>query len=182
MLEILEEKLLKLPSDVRERVTTHRADMTNFSLDKTFKLVILPVTSISLLIELEQFRSLFKCVYDHMESGGRFIFDYRTPDSILQNPSRNMPHCLTWDHGENNKEFSLCSEFVDEFSSRFYINFYTEQIEDGTTKRFFASSEKKVIYDDVIDVAIAENFTLLDSFTEELSPNAKIKFVILEKP
>ena len=181
MLAILDKKLLAAPSRVKKRITTYKCDMTNFSIDRTFRLVILPGTSISLLVRDEQIRSMFKCVYAHMESGGRFVFDYWEPDSIINSPVKNETHCYTWDNDSDGKEFVIFSEFVDISKSRLHINFYAEQIKDGATKRFFGSSEKRLIYDDVIELARSEKLNLLDTFTLECSPTGKIKFVVLEK-
>lgn len=181
MLEILDEKLSKSSNRVRKRITTYQCDMTDFSLDQKFKLAILPASSISLLLEDMQISSMFRCVFTHLESGGRFVFDYREPDSIINNPEKHKTYCCTWDHDEYGKAFLLSSEFIDLSKSRFYINLYAEVVKDSVTNRLFGSSEKRLIDDNIIDLAIAEGFHLLDKFTHACSSAVIEKFVILEK-
>ncbi|GHU49189.1 hypothetical protein FACS1894127_1830 [Clostridia bacterium] len=182
MLELLEEKLSNAPQRIRKRITTYQCDMSDFNLSKKFSLVILAATSISLLLKNEQIRTLFKCVNNHLEKGGRFIFDYRTSDSIIQNAASGKTHCHTWNHGDNKKEFVLLSESVDYSKLHFHVNFYAELIENCETKRFFGSSVKRIIdEDDIIDIVRNENFNLIDTSLLEVAPGESIKFVILEK-
>jgi len=180
MLGILKEKLAKAPRRIRERITTYQCDMTDFSLAQRFKLAILPATSISLLLSDEQIMSLFRCVHRHLEIGGRFIFDYRVSDYIIRNTDLGKTHCYTWDH-DDKKEFVLFAEIVDYSKLQTVTNFYAELIEDRETKRVFGSTVKRLVNDDVVDLARAENFKLIDTSLLEYSSNEASKFVILEK-
>ena len=180
MLDLLNEKLVKKPRRVRERITTYQCDMTNFCLSQKYKLIMLPATSISLLLNDDRIQSLFKCAYNHLENGGRFIFDYRVSDSIVRNTDFGKTQCYTWDYN-NKKEFLLFTESIDYSKLQTYTNLYAELIENFETKRFFGSSVKRLIDDAIIDLAKAENFHLLDVTSQVLSPNEVIKFVTLER-
>lgn len=181
MLEILKEKLEKNSMRVREKITLHQYDMTDFALSQKFSLVILPATSISLLLKDEQIQSLFRCVYNHLEKGGRFVFDYRIADYVINNPDFGKPHFYTWNHDDYTKEFLLFAEDLCLAEYQTKVNFYAELIENTTTKRFFGSSTKRLINDGIIDMARSENFELVDTYIQELSKYEVVKYVTLER-
>ncbi len=80
MLGILEKKLRELPSDVRDRVEVVHGDMRNFKLDKMFKLIIIPFSTIVSNLSLEDGLKTFKNCYNHLENGGALVFDVFIPN------------------------------------------------------------------------------------------------------
>ncbi|MFW5946729.1 MAG: class I SAM-dependent methyltransferase [Candidatus Natronoplasma sp.] len=62
------------------RLKLVQADMTDFSFDRTFNTILLPVNTLQTLLELEEHEALFSTVHDHLSEGGRFIFQIFNPD------------------------------------------------------------------------------------------------------
>jgi len=69
-----QEKLQKLSVDAKSRVTFHKGDITDFNLDKTFSLIIIPSTFKFLLTTDDQLACL-RCVRNHLQDDGVFILD-----------------------------------------------------------------------------------------------------------
>ncbi|MGD0363450.1 MAG: class I SAM-dependent methyltransferase [Bryobacteraceae bacterium] len=69
-----------LPHDTRRRVTLVEADMTRFHLSRTFKLAIAPFRPIQHLTTVGEQLSFLECVREHLEPGGRLVFDVFNPN------------------------------------------------------------------------------------------------------
>jgi SAM-dependent methyltransferase len=82
MLQIAKEKLSKLPSEVRSRVTLILGDITDFDLDKTFKMVIVP-SSFKFLLTRDEQLDCFKYAKNHLDDDGVFILDLY-PGEVLE--------------------------------------------------------------------------------------------------
>ncbi|MFX1607041.1 MAG: class I SAM-dependent DNA methyltransferase [Promethearchaeota archaeon] len=74
MREIAQEKLQKLSEDVRSRVTFHKGDITDFNLDQTFPLIIIP-SSFKFLLTIDDQIACLRCVRSHLQDDGVFILD-----------------------------------------------------------------------------------------------------------
>jgi SAM-dependent methyltransferase len=72
-----------LSVDTRRRITLVEADITRFSLPKTFKLAIAPFRPIQHLTTVGEQLSFLQCVRDHLEPGGRLVFDVFNPNPAL---------------------------------------------------------------------------------------------------
>jgi SAM-dependent methyltransferase len=55
-------------------------DATNMSINKKFKLIIAPFRMFSHLAEVDQQLEFLNRIHDHLEEGGKFIFDLFVPD------------------------------------------------------------------------------------------------------
>lgn len=73
MLDILAQKLARLPSSARTRCTIVHADMTSFRLDEEFGVVVLGTTSISLLPDSDARLAAFAAIRAHLAPGGRLL-------------------------------------------------------------------------------------------------------------
>ena len=72
-----------LSGDARDRITLVEADMTRFSLSRTFRLVIAPFRPIQHLTTVGDQLSFLECVREHLEPGGRFVFDVFNPNLVM---------------------------------------------------------------------------------------------------
>lgn len=72
-----------LGEHVRDRVTLVQADMTNFKLARTFKLAIVPFRPIQHLTTTSEQLSFLRCVHQHLQPGGRLVFDVFNPNLAL---------------------------------------------------------------------------------------------------
>jgi methylation protein MtfA len=78
MIALLHENVAGLPDRVRERLTVHRGDMTDFELGTSFGLVVLGAASISILDAAGRAR-LFGTVRRHLLPGGALLFSVVVP-------------------------------------------------------------------------------------------------------
>ncbi|WP_225095776.1 daptide-type RiPP biosynthesis methyltransferase [Streptomyces sp. CoH27] len=73
MLEILDERMREPEhQEYADRLSTVEGDMTDFSLDRTFGLIVLGATAVWNLTQ-EQRAQLFRCVREHLAEDGRFL-------------------------------------------------------------------------------------------------------------
>jgi SAM-dependent methyltransferase len=68
---------------VRDRITLIQADMTNFQLVRTFKLAVVPFRPIQHLATTREQLSFLRCVHQHLQPGGRLVFDVFNPNLAL---------------------------------------------------------------------------------------------------
>jgi SAM-dependent methyltransferase len=68
-------------------------DMSNFNLNRKFDCVVSLFHVVSYLNTNEQIINMFKCVYNHLEDNGIFLFDvWFTPAVYSQKPEKRMKH------------------------------------------------------------------------------------------
>ena len=65
--------------EVRKRVTLVEADMTSFSLGRTFALVTVPFRPLQHLISVEEHLGLLACAHRHLKPGGKLALDVFHP-------------------------------------------------------------------------------------------------------
>jgi SAM-dependent methyltransferase len=53
-----------------------KADASNFELNQKFSLIVIPVNSITHLLELEALENCLKCIRNHLEPNGRLVIDF----------------------------------------------------------------------------------------------------------
>jgi SAM-dependent methyltransferase len=101
MLDICERRLEQEPIEVQSRVQLDLADMRDFDLRQTFKLITIPFRPFQHLIEVEDQIACLRCIQRHLADDGRFILD-------VFNPS--LPHMVgevTGEEGGDEPEFTL---------------------------------------------------------------------------
>ena len=79
MLNVCRERLLEEPKEVRTRVQLIDADMRDFKLEQTFRLVTIPFRPFQHLTTVEDQLSCLGCIHRHLVEGGRLIFDIFNP-------------------------------------------------------------------------------------------------------
>lgn len=75
MLNVLKNKLPE-----KQQTRLFSGDIRNFSLDKKFSLIISPFRVFQHLLTIEDQLNTLNCIYEHLEPGGRLIFDVFNPD------------------------------------------------------------------------------------------------------
>lgn len=65
--------------DVQKRVTLVEADMTHFSLGRTFTLATVPFRPLQHLVTVAEQREFLSCVHRHLEPGGKLALDVFYP-------------------------------------------------------------------------------------------------------
>lgn len=79
MLQVCQKRLLNEPEAVQSRVRLIQADMRNFDLAQTFKLVTLPFRAFQHLTTVEDQLSCLESIHQHLVEGGRLILDLFNP-------------------------------------------------------------------------------------------------------
>ena len=69
-----------LPNDTRGKITLIEADIAQFHLFRSFKLVIAPFRPIQHFTTVAEQLSLLQCVRKHLVPGGTLVFDVFNPD------------------------------------------------------------------------------------------------------
>lgn len=80
MLDQLKAKLEQEPAEVRERITLVVADMTDFSLEQRFGLILTPFRGFQHLLESTAQRACLRSAAAHLQDNGRFVFDAYNPN------------------------------------------------------------------------------------------------------
>lgn len=79
MLDICQRRLAQEPAEVQQRVQIDQADMRDFDLKQTFKLITIPFRPFQHLIEVADQIACLRCVQRHLADEGRFILDLFNP-------------------------------------------------------------------------------------------------------
>lgn len=79
MLEKCREKISSEPDDVQKRVELLKADMRDFDLGRTFKLITTPFRPFQHLTTVEDQVKCLKAIRRHLDDDGRFILDIFNP-------------------------------------------------------------------------------------------------------
>lgn len=79
MLARFREKVDAEAGDVRDRITLHTGDARDFSLGKTFPLVIAPFRILQHIVTIDDQLRCLGSVARHLSPGGRFVFDVFNP-------------------------------------------------------------------------------------------------------
>jgi SAM-dependent methyltransferase len=62
----------------------YRADMTSFSLDARFDAIVCAYQGVNHLLSFPAWESFFRCVYEHLNAGGVFVFDIATVGHLVR--------------------------------------------------------------------------------------------------
>ncbi|WP_052890954.1 class I SAM-dependent methyltransferase [Thermogemmatispora carboxidivorans] len=93
MLAAYRRKLGGEPLEVQRRVILHEGDMRNYHLPSCgdFDLIFLPFNSAGHLYTIEEQLAAFRCTYDHLAPGGRFVVDVLLPNLDYLSAALNRP-------------------------------------------------------------------------------------------
>lgn len=91
MLDDARRKQRDLPSDARGRLSFLESDMRDWRTEEPFDLVIAPCSSLSHLLELDDQLAAWRCAYQNLRPGGRFVADLTMPNLPLYADSMQTP-------------------------------------------------------------------------------------------
>ena len=153
MLTAYQRKLDKIPQVVRERVTLHEGDMSEYDLEHkgNFDLIILPFNSICHLYEIEQQLDTFKNTYDHLTPGGRFVVDTFLPDIDYLSQALNRPTTVYLEDEITSPEDDFTMLL---YSSRKYDSIEQLQHIVWTHEKFFQATGEHERYLTTLDMHI----------------------------
>ena len=90
MLAKCREKLAKESTEVQQRVTLLKGDMTSFSLGKKFDLITIPFRPFQHLMTVPEQKACLNCTREHLKTHGILVFDVFNPKpmGIISSPDK----------------------------------------------------------------------------------------------
>lgn len=180
MLQILERKIIKSRPQVKKNITWYNQDVFNLNIKEEFSLVILPATTICLLLDdIDKIANTFNYIYEKLPIGGRMVFDYICE---YKNGENEAPIQIITNESEGVKEFIMWQEFKNYVPGRAIMNFYAEKIENDITNRYLGHTDKSIVSEAVIDNLISKTkFEKIETITTENRLVGSVKYIVLEK-
>jgi len=136
------------------------ADMTNFSLNKKFSVIIMPGAAMNWVLENRDIENCLSCVKKHLMSGGRFIFNVFNPNlEIMQrDPSKRYEICeYPNPNGEGIVELTSSNKY-DKATQINYVNSYYK-IEN---KEIVKKLKLRIIFPLELDALLFYNGFIID--------------------
>lgn len=177
MIERFHENTEKLPVRIRKNLSIFQKDIFEYEPEGLYDLIIIPSTTICLLADDDKLQKLFDKVFTWLRPGGRFMFDYRTDQTLgSQYTSDIISTC-----NKRYQYFMMMQEFNNYIPGKAVVNMYVEMPGAEHGQKYIASSEKRIITDQLIDEVMGKT-DFIDYNTYLLDvPNADIKLRVLEK-
>ncbi len=94
-------------------------DMSSFSLDGRFDVVICVFDSLNHLLTFDAWRSMFDAVHRHLDDGGLFVFDVNTVGEL-----RRLGHEPPWVYDFDDNVMIMDVDFADDGLSRWDIQIF----------------------------------------------------------
>lgn len=178
MVDRFNENAERLPARVKNNLKVYCEDIFEFEPEHLYDLIIIPSTTICLLAQNDGIvMNLFAKAYAWLRPGGRFMLDYRT-DQILGNEyeSNIFAECNQKDH-----YMMYMQEFNNYVPGVAIVNMYVEHFENGQERKLLASSEKRIITNQLINKA-KDSTDFIDYNSYEISlGNATLRLRVFEK-
>jgi SAM-dependent methyltransferase len=99
MLNVFRSKLSAASEDIRNRIALTRADMSDFTLNDRFSLIIIPFRAFQSLTEESGIRSCLGHVREHLTENGLFIINVFRPYGVLDE-SWCYPDTIQWERDD----------------------------------------------------------------------------------
>jgi SAM-dependent methyltransferase len=96
MLEVFKKKLENVSEEVKSKIKCVKGDMSNFSFDVKFDLIIAPFRAFQALTQEIDIINTLKCVRDHLSEEGLFIINVFRPFKIMDE-SWCYPETVQWE-------------------------------------------------------------------------------------
>jgi SAM-dependent methyltransferase len=138
----------------------HESDMTSFSLDEQFDVVLCIYDTLNHVTTYEGWQAVFERVKEHLVPGGLFIFDLNTLGRL-----RDLGDMAPWVHHFDEHTLIMNVEFDGHSLSQWDIRIFEHQFENRFVLHHERISELGVPLDQV-RTSLAVHFELL----EELDP------------
>jgi len=91
MLETAKKRLLEVPPKVRERLRLIQGDMRTWQSESAFDLIVIPCSSISHLLTLQEQLTVWNQCRRNLRPGGRFVVEITMPNMATFADSFNVP-------------------------------------------------------------------------------------------
>lgn len=169
MLEVLNDKVRKLPGKVRQHLHIVHGDMTNFSLSEKFRFIFIPFRSFQVLETDEQALRCLSCVHRHLEDGGQFILNVFKPNNGIGENWVDLNETLDYESaaegGEKVTRHSI-RKAVDPDKRLLFIDYvYRLYKRDGTVEEYRDSIRLRYFYEkDIRKLIDSSGFKIAEAY------------------
>lgn len=174
----------KIPQNEQCRVTVN--DIRDFKIDQNFSLVISPFRVFQHLLTIEDQLNALNAVYDHLEPGGKLIFDMFNPDlRRITNPVDNLLE-FDGEYESGRKLQRYASIQYDTINQMLDLTFKFVWDENGTEKTDTFSTPLRYFFRYELENLIGRTKFKLENIygsfnKDELNNNSKELIVICRK-
>ncbi|OGO67511.1 MAG: hypothetical protein A2Z37_01130 [Chloroflexi bacterium RBG_19FT_COMBO_62_14] len=134
--DMLARAAARLNEDLRQRITLHHADITDFSLDQTFSLLISPCNTFASLDE-DGFVLASNCGLRHLSPSGRLVLDLPpTPASLVPASGETELLAAFLEPESGNAVQVSARDHIERSGARYRVTWlYDEMLADGRVAR-----------------------------------------------
>lgn len=129
MLEVFKQKLERTLESVKDRIKYVNGNMSSFSFDEKYKLIIAPFRAFQALTDERDINNCLKCVREHLSDAGIFIVNVFRPNKFLDE-SWCYPETVQWETVDNDKGIRITKKHrgskIDVERQIIYANFAYE--------------------------------------------------------
>ncbi|MCC3589218.1 class I SAM-dependent methyltransferase [Microcoleus sp. PH2017_28_MFU_U_A] len=160
MLDVLEEKISSLEKVFKDRLFIIKSQMSSFSIDKKFELIILPYSTFQGLCNIKEISGCFQSVRKHLTLGGSFVFSCFKPSEFLTQTwvtkKERTDFIIYNDDGTKKIERKSINRKINTKSQIIYSDLFYYEYEDERIKRMVSDKLRmKYYYPDQIEDIIA---------------------------
>ncbi|MFW9919435.1 MAG: class I SAM-dependent methyltransferase [Candidatus Thorarchaeota archaeon] len=161
MLSIARSKAQALGADILARVTFISGNISDFKLNRTFDLIIIP-SSFKFNLTTEEQLSCLRSIKDHLSPEGLFILDH-FPGGVQAEYDERREGPIHHQGRSIERHIIVRSNFIDQLQ-RFTIT-YAITHADGTTSEFTTTNTQALIFEREIELLLRlSGFTINDEY------------------
>lgn len=169
MLSVFENKLKELSYDTQKNITCKQGDMTNFSFDTLFSLILLPFHSFQALTSDEQVKNCLACIHHHLTDEGAFIINvFHQPTDIAEHWKKGLETLETatfLDNGEFVAHYTVFHDLDTQHQIMHYDDLYRVYQEENAPKEYRDNMHIRYYYgDDLRQRLLEAGFTIKKEF------------------
>ncbi|WP_242218716.1 bifunctional 2-polyprenyl-6-hydroxyphenol methylase/3-demethylubiquinol 3-O-methyltransferase UbiG [Bacillus cereus group sp. BfR-BA-01380] len=169
MLHLLKEKLHAMSSEIQKKVHLQQANMTNFTMNRSYDFILIPGISYQALLHKEDQIECLKMVYKHLKADGEFIFNVFRPFKKLDE-TWIQPEMLQWEKidlqtGSTIQKFHI-ARAIDVENQIIYPEYIFRITHENGTKEELKEqlSLKYYYYEQITDMIQAAGFTIAEQY------------------
>jgi SAM-dependent methyltransferase len=151
----------KIAQTTLRNITLLRRDCRDFSLNRKFHTIILPLNSLAHLVTADDVRNTCDCIKNHLVPGGRFFLDYLNPRlDVLQCNTIAPAHAGTYTTSAGK---TIALTFTNKYNNKTQINtvHWYYDIDDGK-ERYIEEMPMRIYFPEELDALLEANGFLIE--------------------
>jgi ubiquinone/menaquinone biosynthesis C-methylase UbiE/catechol 2,3-dioxygenase-like lactoylglutathione lyase family enzyme len=162
-------KLSQENNEVQKKIQLFQADMTAFSLNKKYQLILIPFRSFQLLTEAEQAIQCLACIQNHLTDDGIFIINVYRPFMHLDD-SWVQPETKDWTKTDSKTGITIKRtnirrkiDLIHQINFPELIYYVTDS--EGKEEQFVEKLAMKYYYEDQLrELLLSNGFRIIEEF------------------